>query len=247
MKTAIQLFTIQDLHTPLPQIIDAVDGTAFDGIELATIPDNPKAAREAIESSDVSIAGMHVRSDTLESELGSVVAACETLDCDTVVIPYLNDSHFESEAAVRETATYLSNRGDRLADHGLRLLYHNHGNEFTDLGGKTAFDRLIEETNRNVGYELDIGWTSSEDIDPLAILERLDGRCPMVHVRDMNHDTHTSVELGDGDVDVFECVQAARNAGCEWVVYEHDHPDSAADSLEIGGRTLLDMVERAGG
>lgn len=44
---------------------------------------------------------------------------------------------------------------------------------------------------------------------------------------------------------VFECVQAARNVGCEWAVYEHDHLDSTADLLELGGRTLVDMVQRS--
>lgn len=45
-------------------------------------------------------------------------------------------------------------------------------------------------------------------------------------------------ELGEGDVDIAACANAAREADVEWLIYEHDDPQNPAESIEIGASVL---------
>ncbi len=45
-------------------------------------------------------------------------------------------------------------------------------------------------------------------------------------------------EIGEGDVDMQACADAAREADVEWLIYEHDMPDDPAASIETGAAFL---------
>ncbi|WP_229380144.1 hypothetical protein [Haloterrigena salifodinae] len=51
------------------------------------------------------------------------------------------------------------------------------------------------------------------------------------------------VELGDGEVDTDACAAAARDAGAEWLLYEHDEPSDPVASLGYGARALAERRE----
>ncbi|WP_339103487.1 sugar phosphate isomerase/epimerase [Haloterrigena salinisoli] len=244
VRTGIQLYTLRGLEDELPTLLRRVAETEFDGVELAGFGETaPREVAAVLEDVDLEVAGAHVGIDALEDDLDGVAETCAALDCDRVVVPYLGDGHFESAAAVRETAARLSELADRLAERGLALGYHNHDHEFVPLEGddRSAFDLLIDETDASLLIELDVGWAAAAGRDPTALLERLEGRAPLVHLKDVAEGR--PVELGDGEVDVDACAAAARDAGAEWLLYEHDEPSDPAASLARGARTLSKFRE----
>lgn len=255
MQTAIQLFTVRDMDEPLPEIVRLVADAGYDGIELAGLPGDEDESTErtetaavaelvdALDEHDVSVAGVHLDHRRLDDDTETVVDHLAHLDCDTAVVPYLDDSHFESKEAVESTADYLTELADRLAEDDVRFLYHNHAHEFVDLDGETAFDYLIRETPSNVLYELDVGWADAGGCDPVELLGVLDGRCPLVHIKDVavadDADAdYVPAELGEGEVDLEACVDAAADIETEWLVYEHDEPENPVESLALGAERL---------
>ncbi len=255
MQTAIQLFTVRDMDEPLPEIVRLAADAGYDGIELAGLPGDEDESTDQTETAavveladalgehDVSVAGVHLDHRRLDDDTETVVGHLDTLDCDSAVIPYLDDSYFESKEAVESTADYLTELAVRLAEDDVRLLYHNHAHEFVELDGETAFDYLIQSTPSNVLYELDIGWADAGGRDPIELLETLDNRCPLVHIKDVaaadDADTdYVPAEFGEGDVDLEACVDAAADAGTEWLVYEHDEPENPVESLTLGAERL---------
>ncbi|HET7322799.1 MAG TPA: sugar phosphate isomerase/epimerase [Halococcus sp.] len=253
MQTAIQLFTIRDMDEPLPEIVRLVADAGYDGIELAGLPGSEGEPTErteaeavaelvtALDEHDVSVAGVHLDHRRLDDDTETVVGHLDSLDCDSAVVPYLDDSYFASEEAVESTAEYLAELADRLAEDDVRLLYHNHAHEFVDLDGETAFDSLIRETPSNVLYELDVGWADAGGHDPVELLEILDNRCPLVHIKDVavaDDADYVPAELGEGEVALEACVDAAANVGTEWFVYEHDEPENPVESLALGAERL---------
>lgn len=243
VRTGIQLYTLRDLDEPLPTLLRRVGETEFDGVEFAGFDETtPEAAADVLDETELNVAGVHVGIESLEtdSDLDAVSETCTALDCERVVVPYLGVEHFETAAAVRETATRLSALADRLAERGLALSYHNHDHEFVALegDGRNAFELLLDETDDSVLIELDVGWAAAAGDDPVALLERLEGRAPLVHVKDVADGR--PVELGDGEVALDACATAARDAGAEWLLYEHDEPTDPAASLERGAATLAE-------
>ncbi|MDS0474563.1 sugar phosphate isomerase/epimerase [Natrinema sp. 1APR25-10V2] len=239
IRTGIQLYTLRELEDGLPTLLRRVGETDFDGVEFAGFGEtSPDEAATVLEEVGLEAAAAHIGIDALEDDPGGAAETCAALDCDRVVVPYLDDSYFENAAAVRETATRLSTLAGRLADRGLALGYHNHDHEFVALEGdeRSAFELLIDETDDALSIELDVGWANAAGYGPVALLERLEGRVPLVHIKDVADGQ--PVELGDGEVDIDACAAAARDAGTEWLIYEHDEPVDPAASLENGARTL---------
>jgi sugar phosphate isomerase/epimerase len=240
MRPAIQLFTLRDLDGSLPDLLARVGETAFEGVEFAGLGDSdPDEIRDALDDAGLDAAAAHVGVEDLEADLDAAVEAYRRLDCDRVVVPYLDEAHFASKEQTVDTARRLQELDGRLSDRGLDLGYHNHDHEFAALDGDSAFDVLADETG--IDLELDVGWATAAGRDPVGLLDHRRGRVPLVHLKDMAGDR--PVELGEGDLEIEACVRAAREAGTEWLIYEHDEPENAEESLEHGAETLAGLLD----
>jgi len=227
MQTAIQLWTLRELQEPLSDVLDRIATAGYDGVEFAGIGD-PRVSQRALDETGLGIAGAHVQLEDLQSDARTVRNQVRTLDAPYVVLPWLDDDHFVSESAVESTATLLAMLAE---DMDRPLLYHNHDHEFVPLGDGTAFDALIEQTT--IGFEFDAGWAHAAGQDPVALLRRLDGRVPVVHLKDMT-EAGEPTALGEGVVPLQAVVDAAREAGTEWLVFEHDNPEDPLDAIQAG-------------
>lgn len=241
-KTAINLYSVRELDASTSEVIERVADAGYDGVQFAGA-DSPLHADPDELAATLDVCGLevtppHVAIDRLGDEFETVREAYAPLGIDGVVVPWLDPDHFESAAAVDETAARLDDLGDELSAAGWDLYYHNHDHEYADIGDEWAFDRFVDSTG--VGIELDVGWALAAGDDPAERLRQLEGRVRTVHMKDMDvgGTEPAFAELGEGDVGVQACVEAAADAGAEWLVYEHDDPDDPASSLEHGAAFL---------
>lgn len=239
MQTGIQLYTLRELDASLPDQLSIVGETSLDGVEFAGVPSDD-GLRDAVAATGLTVAGAHVQAEEIERDPGTVADACRALDAATVVVPYLDESHFIDRAAVTATAERLETLAGALDEHNCRLLYHNHDHEFvtpTDTDATTAFDLLVEGTDESVGFELDLGWAEAAGRDPVDLLGQYGDRIPMVHLKDVTADGEPT-DLGDGVLDIPACVEAARDADVEWILFEHDQPEDPLESLATADAVL---------
>ncbi|MFB6136113.1 MAG: sugar phosphate isomerase/epimerase family protein [Halobacteriaceae archaeon] len=245
MRTAINLYSVRELSEPMLDVIDRVADAGYDGVQISGGFGNASAEEvaERIEHHGLGVTGAHVGMEQMENDLDGVLEDyVSTLGCESLVVPYLGEEHFESHEAVDETAAGLDALAGRLAARDVGLHYHNHAHEFVDLDGGTAFDRLVEASD--VGIELDVGWAQTGGADPVDLLYELDDRVDLVHMKDMDAERGQFREIGEGDVDMLGCAEAARDVGAEWLIYEHDEPADPVESLEYGAEFLNDVVGR---
>ncbi|TYL38991.1 sugar phosphate isomerase/epimerase [Natronococcus pandeyae] len=243
-KTAINLYSVRELEESTTEVLDSVADAGYDGVQFAgeysPLHDDPETIAETLEDRGLEVAPPHVGIETLEDDREAVREAYEPLGVDAAVVPWLDPERFESAAAVDETAGRLDALAADLADEGWELYYHNHDHEYADLDDQRAFDRFVEATD--VGIELDVGWALTAGDDPAERIRSLEGRLRTVHMKDMDVDADPGfVEIGEGDVDMQACAEAAEAVGAEWLVYEHDDPDDPAASLEHGAAFLSDL------
>lgn len=232
MKVGINLYTVRDLDDPLPRLLERVADAGYDGVEFAGIDDAP--IRETLDETGLAIAGAHVPIGKLEADLKATATRYRDLGCPRIVVPYLDEERFASIEATTETANRLDGLGERLAETGIAVHYHNHDHEFTDLGETSGFEAFVERSS--VGLELDLGWIAATGRDPAVLLDRYENRVSLVHAKDTL--AGDPVELGEGELDLENCIASAREAGVEWLIYEHDAPDDPVESLERGSETL---------
>jgi sugar phosphate isomerase/epimerase len=241
-RTAINLYSVRELDEPMGDVLDRVADAGYDGVQFSGgLRDaTPAAVADRLTERGLDVTPVHVDVDRLETDLTAVLADYrETLGAAGAVVPYLEESAFETREAVDATADRLDRLAARLADHDWPLHYHNHAHEFVDVGGETAFERLARETSDAVRLELDVGWALVGGHDPAALIERLADRIDLVHMKDMDTAEDRGFrEIGDGDVDMAACAAAARAAGVDWLIYEHDAPADPAASIETGAAFL---------
>ncbi len=240
VETAIQLYSLRELDRPLPEILDLVGETSFDGVEFAhrVKTSDLDDVRDALERNDLSPAAAHVGLDALEEDYPATTERYESLGVETLIVPWLDPEHFESEDAVADAASRLNDVAHDLDDDGFELQYHNHDQEFVPLGDATAMDELLAATTDRVGFELDLGWATVGGVDPAAYVTRYANRISHVHFADAKVETASATELGEGDLDIDACVEATQNANVDWFVYEHDEPTDPEASLTHGADTL---------
>jgi sugar phosphate isomerase/epimerase len=246
-QTAINLYSVRELDEPMLDILDRVADAGYDGVQFSGgLRDaSPDEVKEKLEETGLEPTGAHVGIDDLEHDLESTREIYqETLGCDSAVVPYLSADHFGTVEAVEHTAGRLTSLGHRLSSADWALHYHNHAHEFIELEaderGRNGFERFIDSSNK-VGIELDVGWVLYGGEDPVELIEAYGDRMDLIHMKDVDVDAERDDcfrEIGDGDVDMQACADAAREAGASWLIYEHDAPEDPAATIDAGAEYL---------
>lgn len=241
---AINLYTVRALDEPMAAILGRIATAGYDGVQFSGgfRDATPTEVESKLSDLDLVATAVHVGIDHLETALETTLETYDRIGVDTVVVPYLGEEAFASVTAVDETASRLLRLADAVAEYGFDLHYHNHAHEFTPIGDETAFDRLLSKTDERVGIELDVGWVGAAGHDPVTLLERLADRIDLVHMKDMDTSVDRGfVEIGDGDIDMQRCADAARDLGATWLIYEHDQPADPAASIDAGAAFLRNV------
>jgi len=226
VRPAVALSSFRGLDRPLAAAIDRAADAGFEGVEFCDLiaDTDVGAVRTVMAERDLSAVGAHVHIDRLGEDTDRTLAFYRGLGCERFVVPGIPPERFETERAVETAAQRLDGLAVALGAYGVSVHYHDAGHEFVDLGGRTAYEYLIELTER-VGFDLDAANALAAGIEPAGLLERLDGRAPLVHATDYDRDAGERVPLGRGDLDTAALVEAHAAAGGEWIVHTFDGPD----------------------
>lgn len=227
-----QLYSLHEVTDSIPDVVDAVGGTAFEGVEFAGLQDTPpREARAALDDAGLDGVGAHVGLDDIESDPDAVAETYRELGIGDIVVPWLDPAHFESRSAVESAGARLAAAADRLADHDVTLHYHNHDQEFVRLDDRPALDHLLEAAD-GVRLELDLGWAGAAGYDPFDVLSAHADRVDLVHLKDYAGATGDVVEVGAGDLDIATAVSHARDHDVDWIIYEAEERPGSYDTLD---------------
>jgi sugar phosphate isomerase/epimerase len=240
---AVQLYSLRHFSDDFATQIATVAKLGYTGVELVGLSLSPERVSEILAEHNVKTVSAHVSYQALSEDLDKLLHFHQTIGNSWVIVP-------APPQDVRETNTVegwlkfaksLEAFGRRCFDAKVRLGYHNHRWEMVELEGKRVIDWMMGETNPDyLFFEPDLAWIAAGGADPKAILDQYAGRCPRVHVKDLarageNEDEMGLADVGYGTLDWDLLLPAARAAGAEWYVVEHDKPKDPVVSV---GRSL---------
>jgi sugar phosphate isomerase/epimerase len=182
-------------------------------------------------------AGSHVPLTAWEGRLDETLADIVALGGEYAVVPYVPEERRGGAVFARELAANLNRWAEAARGAGLGFAYHHHDFEFNPLpdgDGDTLFDVITRETDPGlVGIEIDVYWAAHAGVDPAHLLRELQGRAPLVHLKDLAAGPERNdLPAGEGILDWAEIVPAAEAAGARWWIVEQDNPgDPQADAL----------------
>lgn len=143
----------------------------------------------------------------------------------------------------KRTAELANRLGERAKRAGLQFAYHNHNQEFADLGdGTIGFDWLLSNTDPDlVKFQIDCGWMVLGGRDPVDYFKKYPNRFPSIHVKDFQPastkpdgttEEPRGAELGRGMIDYRPIFAAAKQAGLKHYFVEQEGPFERMDQMQ---------------
>lgn len=252
-QVAAQLYTLRDhLKNPgdIARSLRKVSEIGYPAVQVSGMAPIPEEDLVKIcEDEGLIICATHEPADDILHEPMKVVERLKKLGCKHTAYPYPKDVDFGSRGSVQGLIRKLNEAGKVLADNDLVLSYHNHALEFRKMEGRVILEMIYEETDdQHLMAEIDTYWVQMGGADPVAWCESLEGRLPLVHLKDFgvnDENKSTFMEVGAGNLDFESIVEACDDAGTEWFIVEQDtcpgDPfDSLAESFEYIRDNLVD-------
>jgi sugar phosphate isomerase/epimerase len=237
----------------------------YRAVEVSQIPmtaANVAELRRTIDELGMDIAALSASltarpgGESLTDDFDKIVADAKRLDATMIRIGMLPIEAMASLDALLDFCRASNEAAKRLADHGIRLSYHNHHVEFAKHEGRYLLD-VIADDAPDVGLEIDVHWVQRGGLDPVTTLRKYGERVAMVHLKDYRigalpseaaaalavGDSATFMaaftgvvqfaEVGEGNLDFAAIVPASLEIGAEYLLVEQD---------ERYGRSPLDCL-----
>ncbi len=204
----------QDYYGTLRQLAEAgythLEMLGFNMVNMSRFSDEFPAKEVAAElaASGLKAVAAHEGpmpgEDLLAHSWDGLMDYYEQLGCMSLVLPSV---WMDDRDSTLRLAEQLEQLGGKLARRGFQLYLHNHAHEFKTVGDTTLFELLAQHTDpKHLKFELDLVWVMRAGVDPVSVMERIGGRCDMIHQKDYNKQL-------SGSLNLFEAVKANGDEG----------------------------------
>jgi sugar phosphate isomerase/epimerase len=244
LPVALQLYTVRDLLAQdFEGIIQKVAEMGYVGVEMAGV-----YGQSAVDAGRLCRSlGLTVTSAHLPLPVGyqrqQVIDTLGELGTTQLICAWVPEDRFTTLDSIKQVCDEL-NAGARSANEaGLTFAYHNHWWEPAMLDGRNILDIMVEHLDPLVQFELDVYWVKVAGQDPVAILNHLGSRVPLVHMKDgpaVKDEPMTAV--GQGVIDCQGVAEAAEGNGARWLVVEMDRV--AGDVMTAVSESYLYLIGR---
>ncbi|MDC3412045.1 sugar phosphate isomerase/epimerase [Aquibacillus sp. 3ASR75-11] len=251
-KLGIQLYSVRDkTKDNFLNTIRRLGDMGYDAVQFAGFFDtSAQDVKRVMDESGIGSAGSHMPYDQLlGGRLEETLTYNHAIDNDLIICPSLPKEFHGSVDGFKEAAESLNEIGRKCVEQGFQFGYHNHNFEFHDLeAGEYGFNILCSETDSNyVKIELDCYWALHGGYNPVDIMEKYQGRCVSLHLKDMSHDGNgnkISTEIGQGKLDLQSILTKAKKMSIPWLIVEQEHFDK--DTLESAQINITNLRKLVG-
>jgi len=289
-NTALQLYSIRTLPESLPEIVRRVGTAGYDGVEFAHRfhEEPPEDIAAALDDANLEPVAVHAALSEIEAALNGesdLLVRCQTVGCDTVVVPHLPSSELRTRSDIRSLSHRFRDTAASLEDWDMRLGFHTGRLAFrpflpdgagtvieetpvpaavgryahrllsglwptepTTIPSETPMWNLIARTApAEVTFEPEVAEIREAGYDPIALFSLCSDRIEMVHLRDVGSAGplrgYENVPHGEGLVDMNAVVDAAADAGTDWLIYENELDSDPGAKITHGAATLDRLLD----
>ena len=256
-KLGIQLYSVRgEAERDLDATLRALSEMGYEGVELAGFYGRSPAEFRSLAS----LYGLEVISAHTglwefgdDKNVADVVAQYREVGCKYIAIASTHADNRPDGANWENARAKMAEIAAECAKQGMQLLYHNHAFEFKMMpDGRYMLEWLYDEVDAT---EIDICWAHIVGTDLASLLQKHSGKAPLLHLKDYVGDNsqehydsmgvaHTvapdAAELmlmpvGRGVQNIPAVLQAAEQAGTDWLIVEQDSPAKGDTPMQSAG------------
>jgi len=237
---ALQLYTVREqLAKNFRDVVTRIAEMGYVGVEPAGFPGiEPDEASDLFADLGLEVCSMHTQLP-VGKQKNEVIEVAKELEV-TRIISSTGRDNFASMDEVNKLCDRWNQASAIAAENDLELGLHNHWWEFTEVEGRSGFDLLIENLDPAVFFQVDTYWVNTGGGDSVEVLEKLEDRAPLVHIKDGPCDPQADMQaIGEGKMDFPPIVEASKGTA-EWLIVELDR--CATDMIEAVEKSYSYLV-----
>lgn len=230
MQLGAQFYTIRDYAKDLDSFAESLKRVADIGYRTVQISGTcgyePQWLKEQLDSNGLRCVLTHVAQNRITDDTDQLAADHKVFGCHHIGLG-CGPNGLAGEEDLKFAIEMAHTAGRRLHELGHQLMYHNHHLEFNHgLDGRTRLQALADATApEEIGFTLDTYWIQQGGGDPAEWAERLRGRIPCVHFKDMavvGNEVRMAA-VGKGNLNFERILAACEKAGTEYILIEQDN------------------------
>ena len=243
-KLGLQMYSVRDFTKTPEETADAmkqIRAIGYTSIQTAGAPATVEEAewyKAAADAVGLAICGAHHGWKLLQEDIETVIAIHRILGTENVGLGIMPLEARGSEEALMDFICAANKIVDRLAKAGLKFNYHNHSFEFKKYGDKTMMDILIEKLDPRATFVLDTYWVQHGGYDIRKMMDRLEGRIDILHLKDMGAcggekgNLPYITEIGSGNINFDDIIPLGERIGVGHFVVEQDLNFATGNAME---------------
>jgi len=231
MKVGAQLYTLRDFTKTRDDFLTTLDRVAamgYTGVQCSAVGAfdvdlTAEEAGRAMADRGLACAATHWPWAKLRDDTTAEVAFHQALGCTyTAIGSPPDEARVAGPPGYRAFLEEYKAVFDNLAEAGITLGYHNHALEFERFPDGRPWDTLVGAAW--LPMELDTYWVHAAGATVVTEIQRLGGRLPVVHVKDVSSFGWkvSYAPIGEGNLDWESILPAFEAAGTEWLLVELD-------------------------
>jgi len=232
MIIGAQLYTLRDFCRNLDDFSETLKKVAdigYTSVQVSgTCPYEAEWLRDELKKNGLTCGITHFDFNRVLNDTEKVIEEHKTFGCKYIGLGSMPGG--ASKYAEFRDNPKLIPAVDKIAAAGMKFMYHNHSGEYETLmedGRPVMFHLSDDFTPAQMGFTLDTYWVKYGGYDVVPEIERLAGRLPVIHFKDMflTEDGEKKMSwVGGGNVLDFEkIVEAFLKAGTEFGYVEQDN------------------------
>jgi sugar phosphate isomerase/epimerase len=255
-KVSVQLWSVKhELKKDFKGTLQQISEMGFDGVEFAgefgPYKKDAPGLKKYLDSLGLKVSAGHVNFSALDKDnFEQSVAFYKGLDTDTIIISW-DDRAWNTEK-VDSLIIDLNTLYVKLKAEGFKFGFHNHDKEFDEHNNATFWDHIARSTPDDFILQLDIGWVTFAEKNPVTYIERYPGRTLTTHIKAKLPNNGNEFKgkrpiVGDDVTDWPAVLKAEISVGGTlwFVVEQEEYPDGLTplQAVELSKQGLDKYIE----
>ena len=246
-KVGLQLYSVRDdMEKDMEATLKQVKEMGYDYVEFAGyFGKTAEEVKALLDKYDLKAISVHQKYDVFLEDEKTNIDFLKTLGVKYCAVPWMEKTKLTDEFT--KTINEITQVAKALKANGIQLCYHNHDFEFDKRDGKFLLDLIYESIPAELlQTEFDTCWVKYSGNDPVEYINKYADRSEILHLKDFvsdkfaagpvyaliddkgndgeagHNDSFDYRPLGQGVQDFKSILEAAENAGIEYVIVEQD-------------------------
>ena len=251
-KLGIQLWTVRYYLTDEAGVKYTFDHLAKIGYkEIQTAGEFPcdvEKFAEHAKNAGLTCVGTHYGMPADVDNIDEYVKLHKILGTDTAGVG--GGNYGKTKESMMNYIETVNRLAENLSKYGMKFSYHHHSHEFAKFDGeKRAIDYLVDGFDKkNVVFVLDTYWLQNAGADVCAWIEKLAGRCDVLHLKDRAIKSGTNdgfiTECGSGNLSFDRIIKTAEASGVKHLCVEQDSWPAGFDSIDYCAKKSFDYLSQ---